>query len=168
MADKKICGNLVCFKPLSSKDQEQVRIWDKDSEVSKYREIFDFKKTELKNISFGIYDKTSLKLIGDIGISKIDLKNNHAEIGMTIGDKNFWGKGYGTDLVKTILKFCFKELNLNKVYLDVWEENERAIGCYLKCGFKKDGVLREHVFRDGVYHNKWVMSVLKREWQEQS
>lgn len=168
MADKKIYGNLVCLKHLNSKDQRQVREWNKDIEVSKYREIDRLGDKKLQHISFGIYDQKSLNLIGDIGISLIDLKDKHAEIGMTIGDKNYWNKGYGTDLVKTILRFCFKELDVNKVYLDVWEENKRAIKCYLKCGFKKDGVLRDHVFRDGIYHNKWIMSVLKREWKEQN
>jgi len=159
-------GNLVCLKRLTPEDQKQVGVWDKDPEVSKYREIFKLGDKKLRHIGFGIYDQKSLKLIGDIGISLIDPKNKHAEIGMTIGDKNYWGKGYGTDLVKTILRFCFKELDLNKVYLDVWEENKRAIGCYSKCGFKKDGVLREHVFKDGRYHDKWAMSVLRKEWEE--
>lgn len=166
MADKKICGNLVCLKPLNPPDQKQIDSWNQDPEVSRYREIYRSGAKKLSRISFGIYDQKSSKLIGDIGIGLIDPKNKHAEIGMTIGDKNYWNKGYGTDLVKTILKFCFQELGLNKVYLDVWEENKRAIGCYSKCGFKKDGVLREHVFKDGLYHHKWVMSILKSEWQE--
>jgi RimJ/RimL family protein N-acetyltransferase len=61
--------------------------------------------------------------------------------------------------------FCFSQLGLNKVYLDVWEENQRAIKCYLKCGFKEEGVLREHVRKDGRYHNKVIMSVLRQEWE---
>jgi RimJ/RimL family protein N-acetyltransferase len=164
MTDKKICGDLVCLKSLDTNDQKQINQWNKDTEVTKYREVDWLRDQKLSSINFGIYDQKSLKLIGDIGIDLINLQNKHAEIGMAIGDKNYWDKGYGTDLVKTILRFCFEELGLNKVYLDVWEENKRAIGCYLKCGFKKDGVLREHVFRDGKYHNKWIMSVLKKEW----
>lgn len=156
----KIFGELVFLELLSSEERQQINVWNKDPEVFQYTEPWDFKETEPKSINFGIHDKDSSKLIGDIGINSIDLKNQHAEIGMTIGDKNYWGKGYGTDTVRVILNYCFNKLKLNKVYLDVWEENKRAIGCYLKCGFKKDGVLREHVFRDGMYHNKWIMSVL--------
>ena len=137
MADNSIYGNLVCLKPLGGKDQELVNQWNQDTEVTKYRETGGSDDKKLSNLSFGIFDKESQKLIGDIGISSIDSKNKNAEIGMAIGDKNYWSKGYGTDLVKTILKFCFEDLNLNKVYLDVWEENKRAIGCYSKCGFKK-------------------------------
>jgi RimJ/RimL family protein N-acetyltransferase len=166
MANENVNGKLVCLKPLGTKDQKQIGAWNKDVEVTKYREIEGSTDKKLFSFSFGIFNKESQKLIGDIGISTIDLENKHAEIGMAIGDKNYWNKGYGTDLVKTILKFCFQELGLNKVYLDVWEENKRAIGCYLKCGFKKDGVLREHVFKDGKYHHKWIMSILKKEWKK--
>jgi len=166
MTDKNIYGNLVCLKPLSTKDQKWINQWNQNIEVTRYREVCKLSDQKLSGLSFGIFDKESQKLIGDIGVSTIDQKNKHAEIGMAIGDKNYWDKGYGTDLVKTILKFCFQELGLNKVFLDVWEENKRAIGCYLRCGFKKDGVLREHVFKDGKYYNKWIMSVLKNEWQE--
>lgn len=114
MADKKIYGNLVCLKHLNSKDQRQIRIWDKDPEVSKYREVDRSGDKKLQHISFGIYDQKSSKLIGDIGISLIDPKNKHAEMGMTIGDKNYWGKGYGTDLVKTILSSVSKSLALTR------------------------------------------------------
>jgi RimJ/RimL family protein N-acetyltransferase len=163
MIKEKVEGNLIRLKKLSLEDQKQIEEWNKDPEVTQCREVDGSWLQELPSINFGIYDKKTVKLIGDIGISSIDQKNKHAEIGMAIGDKNYWGKGYGTDLVKTILDYCFNELNLNKVYLDVWEENKRAIGCYMKCGFKKDGVLREQVFRDGKYHNKWIMSVLRKE-----
>jgi len=165
MINKKIYGALVFLEPLKPEEKNLIDKWNKDEEVSRYREIGN-ETRKLESISFGIYDKETSKLIGDIGINSIDLANKHAEIGMTIGDKNYWNKGYGTDLVKTILKFCFEELDLNKVYLDVWEENKRAIGCYTKCSFKKDGVLKEHVFRDGKYHDKWIMSIFKKEWEE--
>lgn len=166
MTDKKIIDRLVLLKPKTSRENKQIKIWDKDSEVSKYREVNWYKNKKQKNIDFGIYDKKTSKLIGSVDISSIDLENKHAEIGMAIGNKEYWGKGYGTDTVKTILDYCFDKLGLNKVYLDAWEENKRAIGCYLKCGFKKDGVLRESVFRDGKYHNKRIMSILRGEWQE--
>jgi RimJ/RimL family protein N-acetyltransferase len=119
----------------------------------------------LKGISFSVFDRDKGILIGEIGISSIDTQNKHAEIGMAIGDRGYWGKGYGQDLVKTILDYCFTTLKLNKVYLDVWQENKRAINCYLKSGFKQEGLLREHVLRGGKYHHKLVMSILKREWQ---
>lgn len=156
-------NHLIFLSKLSFKESRLVKKWDNDVEVSKYREVD--RNIRLSSVNFGIYDKASAKLIGSIGISSIDQNNRHAEIGMAIGNKDYWGKGYGTDAVGMILEYCFNKLQLNKVYLDVWEENKRAIGCYVKCGFKKDGVLRQHVRKNGKYHNKWVMSILQSEWK---
>lgn len=164
MTDKKIPGSLVFLKSLTLKEKGQIDNWDKDAEVSRYRELGGEKKRKPKSINLGIYNKATSKLIGSIGISSIDLENKHAEIGLAIGDKDYWGKGYGADSVKVILNHCFSRLKLNKVYLDVWEDNKIAINCYFKCGFKKDGVLRQHVRRNNKYYNKWIMSFLKSEW----
>jgi len=164
MRKKKIVGRLAFFRSLSLEEKRQVDVWDKTPEVSKYREIGGEGKRKLKSINFGIYDKATSKLIGSIGVSSIDLENKHAEIGLAIGDKDYWGKGYGADATKVILKYCFDELRLNKVYLDVWQKNKRAIRCYLKCGFKEDGVLRQHVRKDNKYYDKLIMSILKMEW----
>lgn len=162
-----ITGNTISLKPSQAGDSWQFDTWNNDPEVTKYREVSGQDTPKLKSLSFGIYHNQTSKLIGDLGISCIDTKNKHAEIGLSIGDKNYWGKGYGTEAVKAVCEFCFSKLNLNKVYLDVWEENERAIKCYLKCGFKVDGVLRDHVWKYDKFHNKLVMSILKSEWEGQ-
>lgn len=158
-----ITGQFTILKNLQEDEKQQIHNWNTDPEVCAYREI-NADTTKLQDLSFSIHDKGSGKLIGDIGISSVNPKNKHAEIGLSIGDKSFWGKGYGTDVVKAVLAFCFDKLNLNKVYLDVWEENQRAIKCYLRCGFRNDGMLRQHVWKDGKYHNKIIMSILKDEW----
>mgnify|MGYP003564865090 CR=1 FL=1 len=166
MAHSAISGAAVLLRHPSQEDIEQVEQWDKDPDVSLFRETGDSSDEKGKSISFGIYLKGDSTLIGSIAISSIDSRNGHAELGMAIGDKQQWGKGYGSDAVRVVLGYCFRELGLNKVYLDVWEENERAVRCYLKCGFKKDGVLREHVKKDGEHHNKLMLSILRGEWQE--
>lgn len=160
-----IIGEKVFLKKLDQKEKRQIRKWGKDPEVARFTEIYEAPKKKLKNLSFGIYDKSSRELIGDIGISSVDFTNRCAEIGITIGNKKYRGKGLCVDTVKALTNYCFNSLKLNKVYLDVWENNKRAIGCYLKCGFRKDGLLREHVFRNKKYHNKIIMSLLKKEWK---
>jgi RimJ/RimL family protein N-acetyltransferase len=164
---KLINNNQVSINSLSEEGKKQIEKWDEDSDVSKYREPYNPAAPKLESINFGIYiGENKSQLIGSIDISSIDLKNNHAEIGMAIGDKNYWGKGIGTESVKLILNYCFVTLNLNKVYLDVWEDNIRAIKCYQKCGFKTDGLLRQHVFKDNKYYSKIIMSILKSEWSK--
>jgi RimJ/RimL family protein N-acetyltransferase len=158
-----IKGLKVILKKASIQDKKQIKLWNQDEEVSVFREINQIKTYDL---NFGIYDKNSGKLIGDVGISKIDMTNNHAEIGITIGRKDLWNQGYGKDAITAAINYCFNNLLLNKVYLDVWQDNKKAIQIYQKLGFKKDGVLRQHVFENGKYHHKLIMSILKKEWKE--
>ena len=82
-----------------------------------------------------------------------------------IGDKAHWNGGYGTDAVLTVLHFAFRQMNLNKVALGVFDFNERAMAVYRKCGFVEEGRLREDYFQDGRYWEQVRMSVLRREWE---
>lgn len=156
----------VFLKKTIAKNIKQFRVWDKDPEIIQFREfIWGKKPKKLNNLSFAIFDKKTSNLIGDLNLDSIDLENKHCGIGITIGNKDYWGKGFGEEAIKITTNYCFKKLGLNKVYLDVWEDNKRAIKCYQKCGFKYDGILRQHVRRHKKYHNKILMSLLKREWK---
>ncbi|MGQ9459282.1 MAG: GNAT family N-acetyltransferase [Anaerolineae bacterium] len=105
--------------------------------------------------------------IGNCGLHRIDWKNRHAELGIAIGEKAFWGQGFGTDAVRTLLRFAFHELGLHRVYLDVYDFNPRAIRCYEKAGFRREGTKREALFRDGRYHDVHLMAVLRHEFDAQ-
>lgn len=118
--------------------------------------------------NFAIEDLGSGKYIGGCGINQINWLNRIAIIGIFIGDKNYWGKGYGTDAVNTLVKFIFEQMNMNKVKLSVFSFNERAKKCYEKCGFKVEGVLRQELFRDGKYNDEYIMSILFEEWKKKS
>ncbi|MBU7013667.1 MAG: GNAT family N-acetyltransferase [Theionarchaea archaeon] len=104
------------------------------------------------------------EFIGNIGLHNIDLHNRKAELGIFIGDKEYWGKGYGTEAVLLGLKFAFEALNLNKVYLRTFVSNKRAQRCYEKAGFKKEGILRQDMFKNGNYVDCIVYSVLIEEY----
>lgn len=103
--------------------------------------------------------------IGNIGLHNIDEKNSHAELGIVIGDKNLWDKGYGTDAVRTMLRYAFEEMNLHRVFLRVFDFNQRAIRCYEKCGFQHEGVARQAVYLAGKYHDELAMSILRPEFE---
>jgi diamine N-acetyltransferase len=103
--------------------------------------------------------------IGNTGIHNVDWKNRTAEVGIAIGEKDYWGQGYGTDALKTLLRFAFQEMNLHRVQLRVHDYNARAIRCYEKCGFQHEGRQRQALFRDGEYHDVLLMSVLADEFQ---
>lgn len=114
--------------------------------------------------NFAIEKLDDCKYIGGCGINNMDWKNRIATIGIFIGDKNFWNQGYGSDALRVLLRLAFEEMNLNKVKLNVYDFNKRAIRCYEKCGFKKDGILRQEVFREGKYHDEVIMSILREEY----
>ncbi|MDI7275802.1 MAG: GNAT family protein [Anaerolineae bacterium] len=104
--------------------------------------------------------------IGNCGLHKIDWKNRNAEFGIAIGEKAYWGKGYGTDAARTMLRFAFHELNLHRVELEVFDHNARARRCYEKAGYRLEGTRRHALYRDGQYHDVHVMSILRHEFAE--
>jgi RimJ/RimL family protein N-acetyltransferase len=103
--------------------------------------------------------------IGSLGLHAINWKDRCAELGIVIGDKAYWGQGYGTDAIQTLLSLAFGEMNLHCVVLRVDADNARAIRCYEKSGFQQEGISRHAVFREGTYHDQYVMSVLESEFE---
>jgi RimJ/RimL family protein N-acetyltransferase len=104
------------------------------------------------------------QLIGSCGVHSPDWKNRCADVGIAIGDPDYWGKGYGTDAMSLLLRYSFLELNLHRVELSVYSYNARGIRSYEKLGFKHEGTRREVLFRDGQYHDIHIMGILRDEW----
>lgn len=104
------------------------------------------------------------KCIGSCGIFEIDDTFRTCELGIGIGDKEYWGRGYGRDAVKLLLDYAFRLRNFRRVWLEVHSENERAIRAYKSCGFVEEGRLREHAWLDGRYVDVVYMGVLREEW----
>ena len=102
--------------------------------------------------------------IGNVGLHQIETTNRSAEFGIFIGDKAFWDHGYGSEATRLTLKHGFETLNLNRIYLYVFETNPRAIRAYEKCGFVHEGKQRQSVYRNGRYIDTFFMSILRSEW----
>jgi len=100
-------------------------------------------------------------LIGQCGLFQFDHVARTCALGITIGDKALWGKGYGREAVRLLLDHAFRLRNFRKVWLTVWGNNERAIRSYRACGFVEEGRLREHVWSNGAYHDLIYMGVLR-------
>jgi RimJ/RimL family protein N-acetyltransferase len=117
------------------------------------------------DVALGIVEKASDRLVGALGLHRIDWRNRHACMGITIGDKSCWGKGYGTESTSLLVEHSFLVLNLNRIWLEVYEYNDRARRVYEKLGFRVEGRQRQHQFRDGRYWDTLIMGVLREEWQ---
>jgi RimJ/RimL family protein N-acetyltransferase len=107
------------------------------------------------------------RAVGTTGLHGIDHVNGSAEFGIAIGEKDEWGKGYGTDALQAICDFGFGELRLERIGLLVYEGNARGRRAYEKAGFTMEGTLRRAHFAHGRHEDVHVMSLLRDEWQAQ-
>lgn len=106
------------------------------------------------------------QLLGDITLDVINWNHRDAYVGLGIGPRDFWGKGYGTEAMNLILQYGFSELNLHRITLTVFEYNPRAIRSYEKSGFRHEGSLREAILREGKRWDIHYMGILREEWTQ--
>jgi RimJ/RimL family protein N-acetyltransferase len=102
--------------------------------------------------------------IGSIGLHYVIPENRKAHLGIMIGDKAHWSRGYGTDAMLTLLRFGFDEMNLHRIDLSVDADNAGAIACYRKCGFVEEGRLRRQRYVRGAYIDQLWMGILREEF----
>jgi RimJ/RimL family protein N-acetyltransferase len=174
-------GKKVRIRAIEKRDIAEIMKWINDPEVksnllmrypvSQYQEE-KWIETALgtdnqRNKTFALETKDGVYL-GGIGLHKIDWENSNAEVGIVIGKKEYWNKGYGTDAMLAILDFGFNQMNLHRIYLRVFEFNQRGIRSYEKCGFKKEGILRHDRYREGRYYDTIMMGILKEEFRQNS
>lgn len=116
---------------------------------------------------FTIRAREDQRLLGDISLFITNWNHREAFVGLGIGPRDFWGKGYGTEAMKLILEYAFVELNLQRVTLNVFEYNSRAIRSYEKVGFRHEGRLRDYLLREGKRWDMLYMGILCEEWLSQ-
>jgi RimJ/RimL family protein N-acetyltransferase len=119
------------------------------------------------NFNFAVRTLEKDELIGSGSLKHLHWQARHAELGINIGNPEFWGQGYGTDAIKVLLRYGFMEVNLNRIYLYVHSYNGRGIASYKKAGFTEEGRLRQENYQDGAYHDTVIMGILRREWEAQ-
>ena len=108
------------------------------------------------------------RTIGNLGFHNIDWRCRSAEVGIAIGDKEMWNHGFGTTAMRLLLKHGFETLNLNRICLDVYATNPRAIRSYEKAGYVLEGRKRQATVKNGQYVDVLFMSILRSEWFEQN
>lgn len=168
----------ICLKPLTKEDIENgYYLWFQDSDVNKYTSHGIFPSNEVDSLNrylssleskselvFLAYDINSDDCFGVCSLQSIDWVVRSAELARTIGVKKYRGYGYGTKMVKILLDYAFDSLNINRVWAGNDIDNIAAIKSLEKCGFKREGVLRETVYRNGKYHDSVISSVLRRDY----
>src|SRR5947208_10036123 len=104
------------------------------------------------------------KVIGRCGLSGFNLTDRTCSLGIVIGDKEYWGRGYGRESIGLLLEYAFRYRNMRKVWLSTGSHNERALRCYRACGFVEEGRPRQQQWCDGQYIDVVYMGVLREEW----
>ena len=118
-------------------------------------------------LAMAIHERPTDRLVGTCAFSQLDGDNGSALYHITIGEKDAWGRGYGTEATRLMLDHAFGALGLHRIALFVFEFNERAIRTYQRCGFVIEGRARESIFRDGRWWDELAMSVLESDWRTQ-
>ena len=113
---------------------------------------------------FAICSNENNEHIGNVKIDFHDKKASVSELGLLIGNKNYWGKGVGYEACKLAIDYGFYKMNLRKIYLAVYENNLNAKRLYEKLGFKLEGTLRKHVMANGELCDKYLMGIFREEF----
>jgi len=164
----------VSLRALGAEDLERTLVWVNDPEVTRFTgTVYPISGSEhqlwyqelLKDRSRRMFAVVTSegKHIGNMGLKDIDWIARKAEMIGYIGDPEFRGKGYGSEVFEAMVEFAFERMNLHRLYGIVYSYNEPSIKCVERCGFRREGVLKDHFFRDGRYHDAVLLGVIREE-----
>ena len=153
--------------------------WMNDPQVRRYsRNMWPLTLEEVKKwfeptpdrqmkefIVFTVYHKEAKQPIGSIGFNHINWVSRNANVFLTIGEPEYWGKGIAGEASRLVINYGFTELNLHKIFAGVFTPNKRSLRAAEKLGFEKEGVLKEEMYVDGQYHDVHRFALFKRDWK---
>jgi RimJ/RimL family protein N-acetyltransferase len=171
-------GHSVVLRRHSPENLDAFRRWYRDPEVARlarYQDgpmaieeidrFFHARALGPESMAMAIHVRATGRLIGTCALSQMDGDNGSALFHITIGERDAWGHGYGTEATRQMVDHAFGTLGLHRVALSVFEFNERAIRSYVACGFVTEGRAREAIWREGRWWDELSMSVLESEWR---
>jgi RimJ/RimL family protein N-acetyltransferase len=171
-----LSGKKVNLRAVEPSDYELIWRWMNDAETMLYWgrpgntvSLAEVARQEESQAARGnsrkyIVETKDATRIGIIDYYDLDWQARSAWVSILIGENAYWGGGFGTDAMRTLLAFLFRQLGLHRVTLTVHESNERAQRSYEKNAFVREGVLREWAFFDDRWVNGVIMSVLAQEF----
>ncbi len=172
-----ITGERVVLRRHVPDNLAAFRRWYSDPEIARlarYQEgpmapleidrFFQARAVGPDSLALAIHLRATDRLIGTCAFSQLDPDNGSTLFHITIGEKDAWGHGYGTEATELMLEHAFDRLHLHRVALSVFAFNERAIRAYRTAGFVHEGRAREAIWRDGRYWDEIQMSVLDSDW----
>lgn len=172
-------GTKTVLRPIEENDLALLWRWENDSELTYYLNADRHRTMSMEEVrrryqqirsdpsmELFIIETLEGERIGMIGYDNLSLERRSCRVYIGIGEKQYWNRGYGTDAMRTLLHHQFSELGLERVYLSVYDYNERAIASYRKCGYRVDGVRRNIALVDGQWCDSIEMSVTADEFYQ--
>jgi len=170
-------GIRIYLRALTEKElTDEYLQWLNDDEVCRHNSHAIFPNTEQKmkdyfnrldsqrEVVLAIIDSEADKHIGNISLQNINWVSRNAEFAILLGDKKYWGKGYGEEAAKLIVDYGFDRLNLHRIYCGTLEENEGMKKLALKMKMKQEGLRREAIYKHGKYQNVVEYGVLRDDY----
>ncbi|MBX3181903.1 MAG: GNAT family N-acetyltransferase [Polyangiaceae bacterium] len=172
-----IVGNKVRFRALEDDDQPLLVAWLNDPEISRLvggfsfpasvsaqREWFARAKSDSKNQRWMV-ESLEGEPLGLTGLWQIDWQNRHALTALKLGAPSARGKGYGTDAIMTLMAYAFFQVGLNRLWGEILPYNLGSYKAYVeRCGWRVEGVSRQHIYREGQFHDQLRVAVLKEDF----
>ena len=176
----KLIGDRVVLKRHVSGNLAAFMRWYADPEVSRLTRYQDgpMARPEIErffqarvlgsdSLAMAIHERATDRLLGTCAFSQLDGENGSALFHITIGEKDAWGKGFGSEATRLMVEHAFERLRLHRIGLSVFAFNERAIRSYRRAGFVIEGHAREAIRRDGRWWDEVEMSILDSDWRAQ-
>lgn len=170
-----LTGKKTRIRPLENCDLDTLYEWYNDYDFSYWisgnwpfttllrREDIERKFYEEDEHRYAITDIKG-KFIGTIGFDQVNISARSAKLFVGIGNKEYWGQGYGYDSLSIFLEFVFNQWNFRRLTAETWENNSRALSCYQKLGFMIEGKLREAYYINGKYYDSILLGLLKQDF----
>ena len=173
-----LIGKRVYLRALEKEDLIYIRKWSNDHEIRKLTgEVVSMSQADADKFLERVYSdntrewfvivvKENDRVIGETGLLRMFPAWRTTDISIIIGEKDAWGKGYGTEAILLLLDYAFRCLNFHRVAIGVVAFNEKAIHFWEKVGFKKEGIQRDGYYYNHKHHDFVMMSILEDEFRE--
>ncbi len=168
-------GEKCALRPIKMEDINQSLLWRNDPEVRdniqgyRYPITFEMEQAWLEGIvqnknqhrvGFAVEDLTDGVLVGFVFLNDIDFINRHAKLGTVLGNREKWGKGFGTECSRLICEYGFKMLNIHRIWVEIISTNIPSIKMCERIGFVTEGELKQHFYNNGKYYDVTIMALI--------
>jgi len=174
---KCLIGHYIYLKSLQKKDLKYVEKWGKDQEIMKLigevepwtkkttEKWFNEQRKSEDQVWFAIIIKHNGRMIGEAGLLRIFKPWRATDMSIIIGEKDCWGKGYGTEVAHLLFRYIFETMKFHRVSIGVVGFNKRAIRFWKKVGFKQEGIHRDGYYYNGQFSDFIMMSILEDDYK---